>query len=101
MVKMDFQKLFEYVISSDVCFADFGGRKHTSVQAAMVTEEHLCPRTCKHPSDHMHRIMALYRHSNSLSHHRGASLTTSSRCKCRQNISDIKSVPVLARQAAN
>lgn len=42
--KMDFQKLFEYVISSD-----FGGRKSTSVQAAMGTEGHLCPGTCECP----------------------------------------------------
>lgn len=46
---MDFQKLFEYVISSDVCSADFGVRKHTSVQAAMGAEGHLCPGTCEHP----------------------------------------------------
>lgn len=50
--------------SAQMCFADFGGRKHTSAQAAMATEEHLCPRTCKHPSDHVHGIMVLYRHDS-------------------------------------
>lgn len=45
--KRDSQELFEYAISWDVCSADFGGRKHTSIQAAMGTEGHPCLGTCE------------------------------------------------------